>query len=160
MCGIESPLVGSQDAKGWANRPDANPTTNRRRPLECPNCGADLKIEIHKSADRCLFCREALEFPVWHRLLVAFVGVFLDVLIVAVLRLQGFILIGSLLLLLFPAIVLAYGLMLIFVPPNLKRHNPTVTTLFRRERGALTPGKSENRTSEPQRFLLDHPPSF
>lgn len=130
--GIERSIVGNQDAKDWVNRPNANPRTKTRQPLECPNCGADLKFGILRFADRCPLCREELDYSISHTLLWPVVALFVDVVVVGVLGLTGIILIVSLLILLFPAAVLAHILLLTFVPPMLKRRNPTITTLFRR----------------------------
>jgi uncharacterized protein (DUF983 family) len=120
MGGIERPIVGSQDENDWVNRPDANPTTRRRQPLECPNCGADLKFGILRFADRCPVCREEVDYSISHNLLRPVVALFLDIMVVGALGLTGFILIASLLILLFPAAVLAHILLLTFVLPQVE----------------------------------------
>jgi uncharacterized protein (DUF983 family) len=111
---------------------EANTVIEKKRPLECPNCGADLKFGVLRFEDRCPFCREELDYSISHNLLWPIVALFLDLLIVGVLGLKGFILIASVLILLFPAMVLAHILLLTFAPPRLKRRNPSITTLFRK----------------------------
>jgi hypothetical protein len=107
-------------------------TPRRRRPLECPNCGADLRLEIIKSPDHCPFCREQVGLTFWYRLGVALLGLFLDLVILGALKLKGLILVVLLPLVLFPATVLAYALLLRLMPPMLKRRNSSLLTLFRR----------------------------
>jgi len=105
----------------------------RRRLLKCPGCGSDLRLdEVIRSPDQCPFCREQIGVSFWYRLGIVLLGLFLDLLTLGALRLRGLILVVSFALLVYPATVLAYGLLLKLMPPILQRRHPTVTTLFKR----------------------------